>query len=166
MNYLKTAFRTQLKHRTLSLINILGLSIGVCCAIVVFLYVDGHLGTDRFHQNEDKIYRLVLDIQTPSGEIEYDEASAIAVAKALQDDYAQIETTAFCMRFYTTPTITVTSGLNQKKFKDDKTVAYADNNFIRLFEHDFLHGDQLMALKDPSTAVLSEAQALKYFGTS
>src|ERR1700722_11725965 len=65
MNYLKTAFRNLWKRRTFSLINILGLAIGMTASFLIFLYVRFELSYDSFHAKADRIYRVVSDVRTP-----------------------------------------------------------------------------------------------------
>ena len=164
MNYLKIAVRSHLRYRGFTLLNMTGLALGIACSMVIFLYVSLQVYTDSYHRDAGRIYRAVLEIQTPAGDIEYEEGSSIAWSSALRNEYPQIETTAYCMRFYSTPTITVDNGRDNDKYKDDNIAAYADNNFINLFDHEFIYGDKQTALSNPNSVVLSASQAIKYFG--
>jgi putative ABC transport system permease protein len=164
MNYIKTALRVHTRNKWFTLINLVGLSLGIVCSTIIFLYVNFHLSTDSFHDSAERIYRLVLDIHTPNGTIEHERGSAIPMVEALRDEYSQIEKTSFCMKFYSTPTISVTSLGKVNKFKEHN-VAYADNTFIEVFEHQFISGDKGTALIKPQSVVLSENQAAKFFGS-
>nr|WKN34269.1 ABC transporter permease [Tunicatimonas sp. TK19036] len=166
MNFLKAGIRTQVKHKWFSLINLLGLSLGIGCSIMMLLYVNAHLSTDAHHTDAEHIYRVVLQIATPDGHTEYEPGSSLPMATALAEDYSQIEQAAFCMKFYRTPTITVEAKERTDRYKEENITAYADQNFIGMFDHPFLAGDKRTALLEPKSAVLSEAQALKYFGTT
>ncbi|MCB0551781.1 MAG: ABC transporter permease, partial [Phaeodactylibacter sp.] len=64
-NYLKTAIRNLWRFRGYTLINILGLAIGVACVLLILLYVQTEVGFDRFHEKRDRIYRLTLSISNP-----------------------------------------------------------------------------------------------------
>ena len=68
-NYIKVAFRNIFRHRGYSLINILGLAIGMACCILILLWVQHEISYDRFHDNADNIYRVV-EMQQQSGEHE------------------------------------------------------------------------------------------------
>ena len=57
-NFLKTAFRNLIKHKGYSLLNILGLAIGMACCLLILVYVQDELSYDRFHENADRIYRI------------------------------------------------------------------------------------------------------------
>ncbi|HYF68979.1 MAG TPA: FtsX-like permease family protein [Ohtaekwangia sp.] len=164
MNYLKVALRVQNRYRGFTLINILGLSSGIVCSVIIFLYVNFHFRTDSFHQDADRIFRLVLNIHTPEGSIEYESGSALPMAQTLGNEFSQVERTAFCMKFYSTPTITFHHDGVEGKFKEE-SVAYADNHFLTMFTHRFITGDKFTALLNPRSVVLSEKQAFKYFGT-
>ena len=58
-NYLTIAVRNLLRHKGYSAINVLGLSIGIACCILILLYVQDELSYDQFHEKHDRIYRLV-----------------------------------------------------------------------------------------------------------
>jgi len=65
-NYFKTAFRNLWKHRAFSLLNILGLTVGLTACFLIFLYVSFELSYDDFHSKADRIYRITCDIKTPT----------------------------------------------------------------------------------------------------
>ncbi|MBA4057132.1 MAG: hypothetical protein C0490_20635, partial [Marivirga sp.] len=90
--------------------------------------------------------------------------TSVPMAEALRNGYTQIEQTAFYMKFYSTPTITVHDNGKRNLYKEDNLVAYADNNLIEMFENHFIEGDRSTALIKPQSVVLSERQAVKYFG--
>ena len=163
---IRIALRTQLRYKWFTLINLLGLSLGIVCSLIILIYVDGHLSTDAHHNDAGRICRVVLEIETPEGSTEYEEGSSLPMADALVRDYSQVEAAAFCMKFYTAPTITVQARGKKDKYKEADVAAYADNGFLTLFDHQFLSGDKGSALVNPLTAVLSEKQAFKYFGTT
>ena len=66
-NYFKTAIRSLLHSRVYSLINILGLSLGLACAMLIILYVKDELSFDRFHTKSDRIYRIISQATSPDG---------------------------------------------------------------------------------------------------
>src|ERR1700733_6843200 len=65
-NYLRTAFRNLWRHRGFSLLNIIGLTVGMVAFFLIFLYVHFELSYDSFHKKADRIYRIVADIKTPT----------------------------------------------------------------------------------------------------
>jgi putative ABC transport system permease protein len=66
-NYLRVAFRNLWRHKGFSLLNIIGLTVGMAAFFLVFLYVTFELSYDSFHSKADRIYRVVSDVQTPTG---------------------------------------------------------------------------------------------------
>src|ERR1700761_142984 len=62
-NYFKTAWRNIAKHRSNTVINVLGLALGICSALIIFLTVSFELGFDNFHPDKDRIYRIVSEQQ-------------------------------------------------------------------------------------------------------
>ena len=166
MDFLTAGLRSQVKYKWFSLINLLGLSLGIGCSIMILLYVNTHLSTDGHHADADRIYRVVLQINTPDGQTEYEPGSSVPMSTALTEEYSQVEQAAFCMKFYRVPTFTVEAKGRTDRYKEENITAYADQNFIKMFDHQFLAGDQATALLNPKSVVLSQRQALKYFGTT
>src|SRR5688572_3974434 len=68
-NYLKTAIRNLWRSKVFSLINILGLSVGLACCMLIFLYSKDELSYDRFHEKKDNIYRITSTITRPDGNV-------------------------------------------------------------------------------------------------
>ena len=161
-NYFKVALRSLLNKKGFSLINILGLSIGMTCCLLIFQYVAFEYSFDRFHKNEKDIYR-VLQAYARSGE-ELDEGhsyTAQALAPALAQGVPEIlEIT----RVHSDNAIVSTQSLPDRVFEEDR-IMYADPGFIKMFSVPMVSGDATMALT-PGTALLSESAARKYFGTA
>ena len=65
-NYLKIAFRNLWRHKVFSLINIMGLAVGMAACFLIFLYVSFETSYDDFHSKADRIYRVVSDVKTPT----------------------------------------------------------------------------------------------------
>ncbi|MBT1707191.1 ABC transporter permease [Fulvivirgaceae bacterium PWU5] len=164
MNYLKIALRLQARYKWFTLLNITGLALGMLCSWLIFLYVSSHLDTDRHHEDAERLYRVVLDIQTPAGPIEHEEGTSLPLGHTLQSTYNAVEAAAFCMRFYAAPTITVTTAAGSDHYQEDGIAAYADSTYLQLFHHDFVQGNKHTALTQPKSVVLSQRQAFKYFG--
>jgi putative ABC transport system permease protein len=165
MNYIRIALRIQARYKGFALVNVFGLSLGILCSLLLSLYVTTHLSTDTHHTDAGCIYRMVLDIQTPAGGIEYEEGSPLPLGKALQHEYSAITQSAFCMKFYTAPTIAIQQPAGVGRYKEDRA-AYADQDFIDMFAFEFINGNKQMALSGARSIVLSRQQAIKYFGTT
>ncbi|NVK86026.1 MAG: ABC transporter permease, partial [Cytophagia bacterium] len=66
-NYFKVAFRNLLKHKGFSFINILGLSVGLTCCLLIGLYINEEMSYDRFHENVDETYRFTREFMSQDG---------------------------------------------------------------------------------------------------
>src|SRR5687768_14778561 len=89
-NYLKTAWRNLIKNRVFSLINILGLAIGLCCFLLIAMYVLDELSFDRHHKKADRIYRISSEIKFGGSELNLPVTSDI-MGEVLKSDYPQVE---------------------------------------------------------------------------
>ncbi|MDB5248990.1 MAG: hypothetical protein JWQ40_3384 [Segetibacter sp.] len=156
-NYLKVAFRKLWSHKAFSLINIIGLAIGMTACFLIYLYVNFELSYDSFHTKADRIYRVVADIKTPT-EVINAGGPAWAVAPNAKDEFAEVE--AF-VRIAGGDNVLVRKG--DKKFQEENS-AWADSAFFKVFDFELVKGDVNTALKDPFSIVFSETAAKKYFG--
>lgn len=158
-NYFKIAFRNLWRHKIFSLINIMGLAIGMTACILICLYVSFELSYDSFHRKADNIYRIVSDLKTPD-EVIKQNVPAPAVAPNLKDEFPEVS--AF-VRMSSWDDIAVKRG-NIKLI--EKTITWADSSFFEIFDFGLLKGDPHTALKDPHIVVISERTARKYFGSA
>jgi putative ABC transport system permease protein len=156
MNYLKTAFRNLWKRRAFSLINILGLTVGMTASFLIFLYVRFELSYDSFHSKADRIYRLVCDVKTPS-ETVHANGPAWPVAPALKREFPDVVTAV------RTATVSFLFRKDDIKFQEENSLL-ADPDFFRVFDFPLLKGDPNTCLKEPFSVVFSETAARKYFG--
>ena len=158
MNYLKTAFRNLWKRRTFSLINIIGLAVGMTASFLIFLYVRFELSYDSFHSKADRIYRLVCDVKTPS-ETVHANGPAWPVAPALRREYPEVE------RVVRTATVSFLFRKDDIKFQEENSLL-ADPDFFRVFDFPLLKGNPNTCLNEPFSVVFSETAARKYFGNT
>ena len=157
-NYFKIAFRNLWKHKAFSLINVLGLSVGMSACYLIALYVSFESSYDTFHSKAGRIFRMVTDIKTPSETLKVD-VSTWSTAPALKKDFPEVE--GF--------TRINAANLNIRKgsilFKDEKTF-FADSSLFRVFDFKLVKGNPVTALKEQLSIVLTEKAARKYFGES
>lgn len=157
-NYLRVAFRNLWRHKGFSLLNILGLTIGMSACFLIFLYVKFELSYDDFHSKANRIYRVVTDINNPS-EVLHFSVAAPAMPVAAKRDFPEIEKQ---VRFR--PANMLVRRGASVQIQDDKA-AIADSTFFEVFDFPLLEGDPATALRDPYNIVLSESAAKKYFGS-
>src|SRR4028119_2108316 len=156
-NYLKVAFRKLWSHKAFSLINIIGLAIGMTACFLIYLYVTFELSYDTFHTKADRIYRVVADIKTPT-EVINASGPSWAVPPNAKDEFPEVE---HFVRIAGGDNVLVRKG--DIKFQEENS-AWADSAFFKVFDFKLLKGDPNTALKDPFSIVFSETAAKKYFG--
>ncbi|MBK6266363.1 ABC transporter permease [Marivirga sp. S37H4] len=157
-NYLKIAWRNLRKHKLYSAINIVGLSVGVACSLMIALYVLHEMSYDNFHKNADNIYRLNRDIKV--GENYYHFAiSPAPVASFLKEEIPEVTK---AVRLRTVGSFLVKRPEMSQSFKETKLIC-ADSGFFDLFSFQLLKGNPSQQLKEPNTIVLSQKMADKYF---
>jgi len=156
-NYLKTAIRHFSRQKGFTFINMIGLTVGLACCIVIFLYVTDEMSFDKYHENIDRIYRVAGRSESPNLISSSAQVSA-PVAQVLSDHFPQVEKVAKTLR--------VSGGLverGDKKFYEDTRI-FADPELFEILTIPFLKGDVHTSLDRPYTLVLSDRMARKYFG--
>ena len=157
INYLKTAFRNLRRHTGYSLINILGLSIGMTCFILIALIIRGELKVDKFHERADRIYR-VIRVDNYSGETTRVALTQAPLAAALKRDFPDVEKAA-CFNYIGGQLVRY----GNKKIEQE-WISLAEPDFFEIFSYTFLAGAPESALKQPHSAVVTEEVAQKFFG--
>ena len=156
LNYLKQTWRSLVKNKTYSILNIVGLSAGLICFAFIAVWVTDELSYDRFNQNYDRIVRLTGIAKTESG-ISASAVSSAPMAKALKDDYPEVEKT---VRFDMRGEIV---RLKDKQLLED-AILVTDPSFFDVFSFHLTRGDVSTALSEPYSIVLTKTAAKKYFG--
>ncbi len=155
-NLLIIAFRTIRKDKSYSIINILGLTIGITCSMFLLMYILDELSYDRHHAKANNIYRVVSNIKEPDNAFTWAVAQE-PLAVELRDNYPEVKN---AVRF---------NGLGKTLFKhgdkefNEVDFFLADSTAFKMFTHRFLSGDANTALDNPFSIVLSEKIARKYF---
>jgi putative ABC transport system permease protein len=156
-NYFRTAFRNLWRHKGFSLLNIIGLAIGMTAFFLIFLYVRFEFSYDSFNTKRDRIYRLVSDVKGPSETLHYN-APPASVIQNLVVEFPELQSVT---RVSLGDDWMVIRG-NQTFRVDD--VATADSNFFKIFDYPLLKGNPNTVLKYPNSVVLSESEAKKFSG--
>ncbi len=158
-NYLKIAWRTLWKDKEYSLLNILGLAIGITCSLFLILYVLDELSYDRYNENAERIYRVSTFIQEPEREMKTANTQ-YPLGPVLQKDFPEVEQ---AVRIVLGDELYYKVG--EKQFSEGK-VYYADKNLFDVFTFPFIEGVSSTALVEPNSIVLTESMAKKHFGSS
>jgi putative ABC transport system permease protein len=155
-NYFKTAVRNLWRSRTFSLINILGLSVGLACCMLIFLYSKDEKSYDRFHEKKDNIFRITAKMTHPDGNVMKIGSTGMMPGPAFKKSIPEVEDFVRVQR----------ANFNIKHGKEvfDQTALYVDSNFFSVFSFPLIAGNPMTALNDMHSVVLSEEVAKKYFG--
>lgn len=157
-NYIKTAWRNLWKNKSFSVINILGLSIGLACFILISLFVINELSYDRYNQKADRIFRVNSDILFGGTSFSLGE-SPDPMGAALKNDFPQVEQYT---RIFTNGSREIKKG---NVFINEPDIANVDSTFFDVFSLPALYGDTHSALNEPNTVVVTERMAIKYFNS-
>jgi putative ABC transport system permease protein len=159
-NYLKVALRNLLKRKGYSIINILGLAIGISVCLLIVLFIKNETSFDREQQKGDRIYRMVVDRKYPGRGTSYSFIPQ-SYAAAVKLECPEVEE---AVRIFFNNGGSTELTYENRRF-EEKRVFFVDSNFFKLFSAKFLAGDPVNALAKPNATVLTESAAIKYFGT-
>ncbi len=163
-NYLKTALRNLSRNKVYGILNVLGLALGIGCALVIFKVIDFENSFDKHQENYDNIYRIVGQ-GIRAGEVSKGSGTPHPVGPALREDFPDIRKVVRTHYVWSNQ-INVKEGTNIKKFLLEEGVAYVDPEFFEVFTVEFLAGDKKTALTEPNTVVISASESRKFFGLS
>jgi len=156
-NFFLTAFRNAFKNWTYSIINILGLSIGLAAIIYITLFVQFELGYEKFHEKADQIYRVCVKGRMMNNDLNQ-AVTAAPMAEAMRNDYPEVLNTCRIRESGDWLIVFEDKKINEKKF------LFADSTFFDLFSFNLLKGDPKTVLTEPRSIVMTETGAKKYFG--
>ncbi|WP_194852244.1 ABC transporter permease [Nonlabens antarcticus] len=159
-NYIKIAFRSLKKQPFFSLINTMGLAIGMAGSLLIALYIHEELNYDNMYADSDRIYRIDMEIKFGGAEVKSAEA-APPMAEALQRDFAEVENT---VRFRTLGSNLFRSTDKTANIKELSTT-YVDSTFFEMFGLQLIDGNEKTALKETNTLVMTRTAAENHFGS-
>ncbi|HEX6426703.1 MAG TPA: ABC transporter permease [Niastella sp.] len=161
-NYLKTAWRSLVRNKAFSLINITGLSIGIAASLVLYIVVQYELSYDTFQPNYKNIYRVVTQEKFKK-ELTYNSGIPIPALDALRAELPQIKFGALHGMYGNQITVPVENNGPGKKFIEEKGIYFFEPQLFNIFHYSWLAGGP-SALNAPNHVVLDEKTAVKYFG--
>lgn len=157
-NLLLVAIRNFKRDKWYSLLNILGLTIGITFSLFLIFYIKDELGYDRWNKNADRLYRITSYIKEPERDTMKLAITQVPLGPTLKNEYPEVEEAT---RFVSSGKPIFKNG--DVRFYEEK-VFFADSNLFRVFTHQFIEGDPKTALAAPHSLVLTESIAEKYFG--
>jgi putative ABC transport system permease protein len=156
-NLIKTAFRHILKHFGYSILNIIGLTLGISSALFLIIYVSDEVSYDRYHENADRIYRVSSKITEPDDQFTWNVAQ-IPFGPQVVQDYPEVQS---FVRFINMPRALY-------KYEDnefnEENFYYVDSTLFDIFTYEVIRGEVKSALMEPNKIILTEKIAAKYFG--
>jgi putative ABC transport system permease protein len=156
-NYLLIAFRSILRGKFYSLINIVGLAIGIASCVLILLFISHELSFDRYHEKANRTFRLYISGNFGDNVIKSSKTAA-PIKDALEQDISEIEHVTRLLQ-----TIRPVVRYYENSFVEDDFF-YTDSSFFDTFSVKFIQGDPKSALNKPNALVITEEMAKKYFG--
>jgi putative ABC transport system permease protein len=157
INLIRHSIRSFKRQRSYIIINILGLSIGIACSLLITLYVLNEASYDKYNKKRDRIYRTILNGKIGGQEVTIATSPAI-MGSVFRQEFPEIED--FCRMTQRGPTVIE---YNNQTFTEEELME-ADSSFFNFFSLPVLKGDNENLLNSPHAVVLSESTAKKIFG--
>ena len=166
-NYFKIAWRNITRHKAYTTINVLGLALGICTCITIYLITKFDLSFDKFHPDGNRIYRIVGEIQNEKGEKDFLN-SVIPEVAAFQNQIPGFEAKAGLIDYG--EDVSIPDGDKPPKKFDNRIVGSYNTStiitwpeYFDIFKYKWLIGNP-QTLSKPFKVVLTESRARKYFG--
>ena len=151
-NYFISALRSFRRNLSFTTLNIFGLSLGIVSCLTIFLIVRNELGYDSYSKKASRTYRITLNA------LDFNSNISMAIVPAMRNDFPELEN--ITQIFYKREGLVK---IGQNKFLE-KSFAYVDNDFPKIFDFQWISGNSATALSEPNSVVLTETIAQKYFG--
>ena len=160
-NYFKVAVRNLFKQKSYSLINVLGLAIGIATCLLILLFVKDELTYDLHNEKADRIFRLATGVAEETGNISNLAGTPSMWPQQMAEEFPELEAYARFYRYRSEILVTYTAG--EKRFYEGNFY-FADATVLDIFTLPFLQGDPKTALSEPDKVIISQSMARKYFG--
>jgi putative ABC transport system permease protein len=157
-NYIKTAWRNLIKDKQFSLLNLLGLSTGLACVLLIFLWVNDELGVDKYNANDSRLYQVIKTAPMADGGIDTYHSTPGLLGQYMQKELPEVE--------YATVVRAETGilSVNDKSFKASSQ--FIDQNFFKVFSYTIMDGSANGFALNKYGVLLSDKMALKLFNTT
>ena len=161
-NYLTTAFRNFVQHKTFTLLNILGLAIGIASSLLILQYVKYERSFDTFHTKAQDIYRIQYN-SWQNGELNFECAAAVpAVGPEMKNNFPEVQ--QFTRLYPVSGVITYEDPVRGPISFREENMQITDTAVFEVFDFELIAGDPVASLRGPNKVVISEYAANKYFG--
>ncbi|MEO8854837.1 MAG: ABC transporter permease, partial [Ginsengibacter sp.] len=156
--YFKTAWRSLWKNKSTSIINIVGLSVGMTAAVLIFIWVQNEMSYDNYNKDANNIYRLTTNLKTQGWTWE---TSPLLLADAVKKEVPGVEKTARLSASGDIPVFNINNNLSY-----EKNCAFVDGSWFSIFNYDFIEGNVTSFENDMNSIILTASEAKKYFGSA
>jgi putative ABC transport system permease protein len=157
-NYLKTAINYLVRNKFFSLINILGLALGITASLLIMMYIINELSYERFQKNRKNIYRIAVEWGSEGSKMKF-AGCMPALAPAINSQIPEVESAVRLKKDYDA----AIKDKNNLEFKEEN-LFFADPDVFGIFSFNIQEGNKDNALTDPYSVVISRRMAHKYFG--
>src|SRR5688500_774567 len=154
-NYFKVAIRYLTRYKEYTIINVLGLAVGIACCILIMLFVRNEFSYNKFHAKADRIYRLWQDEKYQDQKLQ-STTTPISAATVIQSTYPEVE--AICRIYSFNPMVRI----SDNNFSE--SVRMVDSTFFRCFDFKLLEGDPKNPFPSSNSVILTPETAKRYFG--
>lgn len=164
-NYLITALRSLFRNKVNTTINIVGLSMGISCAIVLFLLANYAGSYNKFEANYDHIYRFINSSPGQGGEMDYTPGVPVPFRDAVREDFPEFEHVILTRDHYGETIFTINPSSETPIYNElqDKRIVFTENDYFKMFTVNWLEGNRDKALDNQNGIVLSEKIASIFF---
>lgn len=160
--YLLLAWRVMRRQKVYTLINVLGLAIGICSCMVIYLVASYEFSFDKFHQDKERIFRITGEVQRLNGDKEFVNSVVPDVA-GIENDIPGFQAKAGIWHYGASVKVPGSDG-KTTSFEGEEVVITSPGYF-KIFKYEWLSGDAATALNEPNTVVITDKRAQLYFGT-
>jgi putative ABC transport system permease protein len=162
-NYLKTAIRNLLRQKSISIINLAGLTLGITSSLVLFLMIAYMSSYDSFVTKRDRIYRVVDQSRGNNG-TDYQAGVPTVLPDAFRNDFPEAEEVVFISDGSSDLVIIPQPNGELKKIQEEEGIAFTEPGYFKLFDRTIIQGLAAQAIDEPNEAIISAGLAKKYFG--
>lgn len=159
-NFFKVSIRNLVRNKAYSIINIMGLSIGMACSILIFLFIFDELSFDRYHEKAESIYRVGINAHMNGTETN-GYVTGAPVGRTFVNEIPEVMNSTRIVRMQYGVSESVIEYNNEKYIEE--SLFFVDSSYFNIFDIEFVKGDPLTVLNSPNKVVITETTAGKYF---
>lgn len=160
-SYVTMGWRSLLKNKLYSTLNVVGLTFGIVCFLLIGLYVYDELTFDNQHREGDRIYRVITTESNPDNGTTTVAAAGYLLAEESGTYISEVEKTTRMMRHGRANLVDPTNPVNVQE-----TITVTDEKFLQIFDFTLIEGDCNTALKEPNSIVITEELAMRIFNST